>query len=595
MRIWPVILDSQPAYLHGRGKSSSLLLAPLGHSVLIEHLAAALAQITDNAPLIVAAEDRDERFDEWVHALYPKANVITAPQQFADAMAGHELSDAVLFIDPRCMPVRGLQLGNLLRQHAAESRVAHHLVAFEPSVAGTRERVCVDGRGQVRAIQRLYEQMTWAQISGVAATIVPGSFPISADGDMPRSLRALRHTLLDQGVPSRDVGIDGGALDLNEERGILAANEQLLIEAVSFRTEEASAPVRVGDGHTIHETARMMGPVVVHPGASIDANATVLGPAVVGRGAKIGAGAVVAHATIGPDCVVPPNAVVRDRAWFKGSADHVFGGTERPPVSYTDRLARLSLDAGHQDAAVAPGDLHPGTPRSVKLKRALDVTAAALGLLVLSPLLILIAIAVWLESRSPIFYGDKREGMGGRLFKCWKFRTMYTGAHLAQRDLKALDQTDGPHFKVAFDPRVTKVGRLLRAANLDELPQLYNVLIGEMSLVGPRPSPFRENQVCVPWRAARLAVRPGITGFWQVCRHNRSEGDFHQWIEYDLLYVQHLSFWLDIKILTATLLTLGGKLKAVPASRLVSNEPSLASDAIPAGPVQPKHEAERVA
>jgi lipopolysaccharide/colanic/teichoic acid biosynthesis glycosyltransferase len=597
MRIWPVLLDSQPSYLHGRGQSSSLLLAPLGKSVLIEHLTAALAQITENPPLIVASEDADERYEEWMHALAPNARVVTTPQHFGDAMAGHELSDALVFLDPRCMPVRGLQLTSLLRQHTAEPRIAHHLVAFEPSVAGTRERVCVDGRGQVRAIQRLYEQMTWAQISGVAATIVPGSFPVYADGEVPRSLRALRQTLLNHGVPSRDVAIDGGALDLNEERGILAANEQLIIEAASFRPEdEGSALVRVGDGHTIHETARMMGPVVVHAGASIDANATVLGPAVVGRGAKIGSGAVVAHATIGPDCVVPPNAIVRDRAWFKSSGDHVFGGTERPPVSYTDRLARLSLDAGHEETD-KPGDLHPGTRRSVKSKRALDITVAVLGLLITSPLLVLIAIAVWLESRSPIFYGDKREGMGGRLFKCWKFRTMYTGAHLAQRDLKALDQTDGPHFKAAYDPRVTKVGRVLRALNLDEVPQLFNVLKGEMSLVGPRPSPFRENQVCVPWRAARLAVRPGITGFWQVCRHNRSEGDFHQWIEYDLLYVQHLSFWLDLKILAATFLTLGGKLSAVPASRLVSSEPVALPDISHTTKTAqpPNHGAERVA
>ena len=92
-----------------------------------------------------------------------------------------------------------------------------------------------------------------------------------------------------------------------------------------------------------------------------------------------------------------------------------------------------------------------------------------------------------------------------------------------------------------------------------------------MSLVGPRPSPFRENQMCIPWREARLSVRPGITGFWQVCRHDRSSGDFHQWIEYDLLYVQHISFWLDLKILVATLLTLGGKVGHVPPSWLVAS------------------------
>jgi lipopolysaccharide/colanic/teichoic acid biosynthesis glycosyltransferase len=599
MRIWPVILDSQPSYLHGRGRSSSLLLAPLGRTVLVEHLAAELAQVTDNPPLIVASEDAvDERYAEWIHALCPKAKVATTGEEFADALAGHELSDAVLFIDPRCLPVRGLQLAQLLKHHIAEPRVSHHLVAFEPAVAGTRERLSFDATGQVRGIQRLYDQTTWALISGVSVAIVPSSCGLASDGTVPRSLASLRQMLIDHGVPSRDVPIEGGALDLKEERGMLAANEQLILEAASLRPADgAAAPLRVGKGHTIHATARMMGPVIVHPDAWIDANATVLGPAVVGRGARIGSGAVVAHATIGPDCVVPPNAVIRDRAWFKSSGEHAFGGTERPPVSFTDRLARLSLDAG--DKASEKGQQSQGaTSKSLKLKRALDVTVAAAGLLLASPLVILIAMAVWLESRGPIFYGDKREGMGGRGFKCWKFRTMFTGAHLTQQTLKALDQTDGPHFKLDRDPRVTKVGRVLRALNIDEIPQLYNVLNGEMSLVGPRPSPFRENQVCVPWRVARLSVRPGITGFWQVCRHNRSEGDFHQWIEYDLLYVQHLSFWLDLKILAATVLTAGGKFGSMSPSRLVE-ETTTAEDVIPqsiADPKdQPNHETERVA
>jgi lipopolysaccharide/colanic/teichoic acid biosynthesis glycosyltransferase len=104
--------------------------------------------------------------------------------------------------------------------------------------------------------------------------------------------------------------------------------------------------------------------------------------------------------------------------------------------------------------------------------------------------------------------------------------------------------------------------------SLDELPQLFNVLLGQMSLIGPRPSPFRENQCCVPWREARLSVRPGITGLWQVCRHNRPGGDFHQWIYFDLLYVQHMSFSLDLKILLATLVTRGGQ-SNVPVHRLI--------------------------
>ena len=112
---------------------------------------------------------------------------------------------------------------------------------------------------------------------------------------------------------------------------------------------------------------------------------------------------------------------------------------------------------------------------------------------------------------------------------------MTADAHRQQRQLYRSNQVDGPQFKLKEDPRVTRVGRLLRVTNLDEIPQLINVLRGQMSLVGPRPSPFRENQICVPWRRARLSVRPGITGLWQVCRdEDRTEGDFHEWIYYDL-------------------------------------------------------------
>jgi lipopolysaccharide/colanic/teichoic acid biosynthesis glycosyltransferase len=168
--------------------------------------------------------------------------------------------------------------------------------------------------------------------------------------------------------------------------------------------------------------------------------------------------------------------------------------------------------------------VEPATPRRtghyVPVKRLFDFLSAAFALLVLSPLLALVALLVRLDSRGPILYGDKREGLDGVPFRCWKFRSMFTDAAARQRELAEANQMDGPQFKLDHDPRITRLGRILRATNLDELPQLINVLVGEMSLVGPRPSPFRENQLCVPWREARLSVRPGITGLWQVCRHD---------------------------------------------------------------------------
>jgi lipopolysaccharide/colanic/teichoic acid biosynthesis glycosyltransferase len=183
----------------------------------------------------------------------------------------------------------------------------------------------------------------------------------------------------------------------------------------------------------------------------------------------------------------------------------------------------------------------------------MDATAAAMGLLLLSPLALLVAVLIKLDSKGPIHFGHLREGVGGHLFRCWKFRTMIVGADVQQRKLARENLLDGPQFKIGEDPRRTRIGGLLAGSNLDELPQLWNILVGQMSLVGPRPSPFRENQVCVPWRQGRLTVRPGITGLWQICRHDRDKGDFHQWIHYDLLYVQNMSFWLDMKIAALTL------------------------------------------
>ena len=202
-------------------------------------------------------------------------------------------------------------------------------------------------------------------------------------------------------------------------------------------------------------------------------------------------------------------------------------------------------------------------------KRTVDIAASAVGLLLLAPLGLVIAVLIKLESRGPIHFGHRREGMNGRPFHCWKFRTMIPDADVQQRKLAKTNEVDGPQFKIDVDPRRTRVGRFLTASNLDELPQLWNVLVGEMSLVGPRPSPFRENQVCIPWREGRLSVRPGITGLWQVCRHDRDRSDFHQWVYYDLLYVQHTSAWLDIKIVAATFaaFTRGG---FVPLSWLLS-------------------------
>jgi lipopolysaccharide/colanic/teichoic acid biosynthesis glycosyltransferase len=180
----------------------------------------------------------------------------------------------------------------------------------------------------------------------------------------------------------------------------------------------------------------------------------------------------------------------------------------------------------------------------------MDISYSALGLLFLSPLLLLIALLVKLDSPGPVFFRQKRCSKGGKDFEMFKFRTMAQDADRQQQKLASRKSTDGPMFKLVDDPRVTRIGAFLRRTSLDELPQLINVLKGEMSLVGPRPLVINEMKCSPSWRDIRLRVKPGMTGLWQVS--GRSEAHFHDWIRYDVHYVMNQSLWMDLKILFKT-------------------------------------------
>jgi exopolysaccharide biosynthesis polyprenyl glycosylphosphotransferase len=185
------------------------------------------------------------------------------------------------------------------------------------------------------------------------------------------------------------------------------------------------------------------------------------------------------------------------------------------------------------------------------VKRTFDFCGAVVLLLVLSPVLLLSALAVRLSSRGPVLYRSRRPGIGGAPFSCLKFRTMRTNADQMQADLEASNEASGALFKIRNDPRLTGVGRLLRRFSIDELPQLVNVLRGEMSLVGPRPLPIRDFERLEDWHKKRYLVLPGITGLWQVS--GRSELDFDDLVRLDFLYLERWSVALDLSILLKTL------------------------------------------
>jgi exopolysaccharide biosynthesis polyprenyl glycosylphosphotransferase len=255
-------------------------------------------------------------------------------------------------------------------------------------------------------------------------------------------------------------------------------------------------------------------------------------------------------------------AVVDEVAICLAAADHAM----------VEPIARLCEDEGRvvRIPMVEPGLMLPGgrleeiegvsvlslvygPDRTLGMiaKRAIDVLLALIGLVVLSPVLLLVALAILVRDGAPVFFRQERVGLHGRPFQVVKFRTMVPDAEDQLSELEALNEIRGPAFKLTDDPRLTRTGGWLRRTSIDELPQLWNVLRGEMSLVGPRPPLPSEVLDYDIWHRRRLSMQPGITGLWQVAA--RREADFDRWVRLDLDYIDRWSLWLDLKIMVRTI------------------------------------------
>lgn len=189
-------------------------------------------------------------------------------------------------------------------------------------------------------------------------------------------------------------------------------------------------------------------------------------------------------------------------------------------------------------------------------KRITDIIGSGVGFVLLSPLIVGVACAVKFTSKGPIFFSQKRVGKNGELFEMYKFRSMIVNAEELKEKLEHQNEMSGPMFKMKNDPRVTKVGKFIRKTSLDELPQLWNVFKGDMSLVGPRPSLPKEVEQFDDWMLKRLSVRPGLTCYWQVSGRNNI--NFEDWMKLDIKYVEERNFWIDIKLIFKTIFVLFG-------------------------------------
>ena len=190
------------------------------------------------------------------------------------------------------------------------------------------------------------------------------------------------------------------------------------------------------------------------------------------------------------------------------------------------------------------------------IKRLFDIVCSLAALIFLSPILLLVCIAIKVESPGPVIFKQERIGKNKKTFKMYKFRSMVSDAEKLKADLMKENQRNGPMFKIKNDPRVTKVGHFIRRTSIDELPQLVNILKGEMSIVGPRPSLPNEVKQFEPWMLERLSVKPGLTCYWQV--QGRDNIEFEDWMKLDVKYVRERGFLLDLKLIFKTFFVLLG-------------------------------------
>lgn len=445
------------------------------------------------------------------------------------------------------------------RQAAVTIALSRNMISCPPaneeyaSIApdGTVDTLRVD-----RPMRRGERQRRFAGIyvvdPGVFGEIPPHGYADIKEQLIPR-LRAKGAKVLGFTLEGSYACVDSTANYLEVQRdalsrGIRPTGDYVLRGENAWIAESAQVP----------DSVRIEGSVVVGPGTCVGEGCHLVGPTVIGGNCVVGQDASLVRTMLWDHAHVGRRSELRDTILGFGYWFPVNRKAEARILMWSSAGRRLKFVRRISDSPLAPEriDAEPGLARRLAdcvwrgFKRSLDVTASSVGLVCLSPLLLLIAVAIKLNSKGPVFFTQRRCGRDGREFRMIKFRTMRADAEVLQTQLIAMNNVDGPMFKIFEDPRVTRVGWFLRRNSLDELPQLLNVLKGEMSLVGPRPLKMTEMTCCPGWRDMRLSVRPGITGLWQI--NGRSNTAFHDWIRHDTQYVRNWSVGMDCRILTKT-------------------------------------------
>jgi lipopolysaccharide/colanic/teichoic acid biosynthesis glycosyltransferase/NDP-sugar pyrophosphorylase family protein len=461
----------------------------------------------------------------------------------------------------------GFDLRQLVRAHRERGAAATIAVIADEAASSPRpqrERVHIGQDGGLRRLEVDYgaEPPPQHRIAGIYL------FEKAALQKIPAGIyydlkEQFLPALLESGMVVHTHAVEGYLRELNSAEDYLMAHFDLCNGrgGVSRLGEELADGMWVQGVVDLPPDVVVVGPVVLGPGVQVGSGARLIGPLVVGRGTEIGEGAHLREAVIGEDVEIGPRARV-ERSILADGLRVGEGAVLRDSLATAQPLSVGDLNLVERDLRITIASLPferylgVGMRRQgyATLKRAFDLLFAALATIVASPIMAVIAAATWWDSGFPIVFQQRRCGKDGRPFTMLKFRSMRPDAERMRLELRERNEVDGPVFKISNDPRFTRVGRTLRKYSLDELPQLWNVLRGDMSIVGPRPLQDAEMRVCPAWREARLRVKPGLTGLWQVS--SREKGRFQDWIQHDLRYVRTQSFVLDLKILARTLLAL---------------------------------------
>ncbi|MBI3549155.1 MAG: sugar transferase [Elusimicrobia bacterium] len=540
-----ILMGGSSNWLYPLTHQTSRAMLPVGNVPALSHLFTLLQRsgVTDvHVPLSPRNEDVRAHFGDG-GALLPSIHYREEAKYLGTAgsvaLFADELKDAPFLI------VNG---NSFLRLDLSPILTIPSALPF--LVAGVQEGGCGDCAGADRPLGTLFWETCHCRLAHVycahpeALSLIPRDryFDIR-EQLVPAALAG--------GIDVRGALLQGAVNPLRTFQDYLSANHEAALR---------SSPGRAGSGVRVAASASLHGSIILGENVTIGEDAVIVGPTVIGDRTEVGNGVVVHQSVVDSNVRIGRDSVVRHSIVLEGA--HVKNESR---LSRSLAFNGVQFPRGHRSLLNNYGDdgswkirtngslfkeiRHRG-PLSEALKRAMDLGVT----LLFGPAIALACLALGLvhklTSPGPVFFREKRLSKGGREFTMLKIRTMQAGAHLQQGALRAKNESDGPMFKIEHDPRITPMGRWLRKTSLDELPQFWNVLKGEMSLVGPRPLADAEMRLHPSWRDLRLRVKPGLTGPWQVWCGITS--DFSSWIVYDSYYVQNGSLWLDLRLILET-------------------------------------------